>query len=251
VQAYGQGFARVYNAKWSYFAKKVAPVILDFYAATPVGQENKLVLDVCCGTGHLAVHFLENGYRVVGIDLSEPMLDYARENARPYVESGRAKFIQANASAFTLDERFGLVVSTFDSMNHLEDEQTLKRCLECVYAVNDAYFVFDVNTRRGLRRWNGIQVDDNNEEAFIVTRGIYDGESDRAWTKFTGFVRLPGGLYERFDQTAFNTVFSVEKLVKMLLEVGWKNVYPAQFKDLETPCSEPEKEEMVFLVASK
>lgn len=251
MQAYGQGFARVYNAKWSYFAKKVAPVVLDFYAATPIGQENKNVLDLCCGTGHLAVHFLESGYHVVGIDLSEPMLNYARENAHQFVQSGQAKFIQANASDFALDEHFGLVVSTFDSMNHLEDGQTLRKCLECVYAVNDGYFVFDVNTRRGLRRWNGIQVDDNNEEAFIISRGIYDGESDRAWMKFTGFGRVPGGLYERFDQTAFNTVFAVEKLIEMLREIGWKDVYSAQFQDLQTPFNEPEKEEMVFLVARK
>jgi SAM-dependent methyltransferase len=251
VQAYEQGFARVYNAKWSYFAKKVAPVILDFYAATPIGQKNKYVLDVCCGTGHLAVHFLENGYRVVGIDLSESMLNCARENARPYIDSGQAKFIQANASDFTLDERFGLVVSTFDSLNHLEEEQTLRKCLECVHAVSDGYFIFDVNTRKGLRRWNGIQVDDNNEEAFIITRGIYDEQSERAWTRITGFVRAANGLYERFDQTTFNTVFAVEKLIKLLGEVGWKNVYSAQFNDLETPSREPEKEEMVFLIASK
>lgn len=251
MQAYSKSFAKVYNIRWSGFAKQVAPLILDFYAATPIGQENKTVLDLCCGTGHLAVHFLEKGYRVVGLDLSEHMLHYAQENARQHVESGQAAFIQGDASNFTLDERFGLVVSTYDSLNHLENEQALRRCFQCVYAVSDGYFILDLNTRRGLRRWNTIQVDDSADDALIIIRGIYDGQSDKAWTKISGFLRLPDGLYERFDETAFNTVFEMEKVKGALLDVGWKNAYFARIQDLKTPLDEPENEGRVFIVASK
>ena len=80
MQAYGRVFARVYNMKWGGFANRVAPLILDFYQNTTIGQENKSVLDLCCGTGQLAVHFLDRGYRVTGIDSSENMLYYARES---------------------------------------------------------------------------------------------------------------------------------------------------------------------------
>lgn len=180
MQAYSQGFARVYNTRWAGFARQVAPLILDFYAATASGQENKDILDLCCGTGQLAVHFLEKGYRVVGLDLSEHMLHHARENARAYIESGQARFIQGDASDFTLDESFGLIVATFDSLNHLENEEALRRCFQCAEAaaVGEGYFIFDLNTRSGLRRWNSIQVDESSEDALIITRGIYDGVSD-------------------------------------------------------------------------
>jgi SAM-dependent methyltransferase len=251
MQAYSKDFANVYNLRWSGFARQVAPLILDFYAATPIGLENKIVLDLCCGTGHLAVHFLEKGYRVIGLDLSDHMLHYARENARPYIESSRAAFIQGDAGNFTLDERFGLVVSTFDSLNHLENEQVLRRCFQCVYAVSNGYFIFDLNTRRGLRRWNSIQVDDSDDEALIINRGIYDGQSNKAWTKISGFLRLPDGFYERFDETAFNTVFEMAKVKEALLDVGWKNVYFARIQDLKMPLDEPEKEGRVFIVTSK
>ncbi|MEJ5240389.1 MAG: class I SAM-dependent methyltransferase [Anaerolineales bacterium] len=251
MQSYSKGFAKLYNLRWSGFARQIAPFILDFYATTPMGQENRTVLDLCCGAGHLAVHFLERGYRVVGLDLSEHMLYYARENARPYVETGQAAFIQGDASNFTLDERFGLVVSTFDALNHLENEQSLRRCFQCVYAVCDGYFIFDLNTRYGLRRWNSIQIDDSNDEALIINRGIYDGQSDKAWTKITAFLQLPNGLYERCDETVFNTVFELAKVRDALLEVGWKDVYFARVQDLRTPLDEPEKEGRVFIVASK
>jgi SAM-dependent methyltransferase len=224
-------------------------LIHDFYAATPASQENRSILDLCCGTGQLAVHFLEKGYRVVGIDLSEHMLAYARENARPYVESGQAKFVQADASDFVLDERFGLVVSTFDALNHLEDEQALRSCFQSVRAVCDGYFIFDLNTRLGLKRWNNIQVDDSSEDSLVITRGIYDGQSSRAWTKITGFFRGPDGYYQRFEEIAFNSMFEMVQVEKALQETGWQETYFARVGDLKTPLSEPEKEGRVFIVA--
>lgn len=250
MQAYSQGFARIYNMKWFGFARQVAPLILDFYAATPIGRKNRTALDLCCGTGNLAAHFLEKGYRVVGVDLSEHMLHHARENTRQYVESGQAKFIQADASDFKLDERFGLVVSTYDSLNHLEDERALRNCFRCVSNVNVGYFIFDLNTRNGLRRWNNIQVDDG-DDALVITHGIYDGQGDKAWTRITGFARASGGLYERFDETAFNTVFELELVKNALFEAGWQSVHFARVQDLKTPLTDPEKEGRVFVVASK
>ena len=93
MQAYGAGFARVYNLRWSGFARQVAPLILEYFEVSPFAAANKRVLDLCCGTGQLALYFLEKGYRVVGIDLSEHMLRYARENTLAYIVSGQAKFI--------------------------------------------------------------------------------------------------------------------------------------------------------------
>lgn len=250
MQAYGRAFAHVYDAKWGGFARQVAPILLDFYAATDIGQKSKLVLDLCCGTGHLALYFLERGYTVVGIDLSEHMLRIAEQKMRTYIHSGQARFVQCDASDFTLNDRFGLVVSTYDSINHLENEESLRRCFRCVRAVSEGFFIFDLNTRNGLRRWNSIQVDESSEDALIINRGIYDEHSDKAWIRISGFFRMPNGLYERFEETVYNTVFAMERVRQMLLDVGWQNVYFARIQDLKSPLAEPEKEIRVFAVAS-
>jgi len=249
MQAYGPGFAQVYNARWANFARQVAPLILDFLEKSVSGHEEKPVLDLCCGAGHLARHFLERGYRVTGIDLSEHMLHFARENAGIYLESGQGRFLLADASDFTLDERFGLVVATYDSLNHLDNEQALKSCFRCVHAVSDGYFIFDLNTRRGLNRWNGIHVDDSDDDTVIITRGFFDGAGDKAWMKINGFVNHSNGLYERFDETVFNTVFELERVKELLHEAGWRNVYFAGQRDLSEPLPEPEREGRVFIVA--
>ncbi|SYZ72971.1 Methyltransferase type 11 [Candidatus Zixiibacteriota bacterium] len=251
MQAYGQGFAKVYNLKWAGFAKQVAPAILNYYESTPIGKANKKALDLCCGAGHLAVYLLEKGYRVVGIDLSEHMLHYARENTRQYLESGRAEFVKGDAADFKLKERFGLVYSTYDSLNHLENEEALKKCFKCVYDVCDGYFIFDLNTQKGLKNWNMIHVNDSADDLVIITRSFYDGQGPKAWTKISGFIRQEGGLYERFEENVFNTVFKLERVKEALFEVGWKNVYFASMRDLSARILEPEEELRVFVVAGK
>lgn len=253
MQAYGPTFARVYNTWWADFAGNVAPRILAFYETAPIHQTNRSVLDVCCGTGQLALYFLERGYRVTGIDLSEHMLCYARENVGHYLETGQAEFIQGDAADFSLGGQFGLVVSTFDAINHLEDGQALEKCFRCVFAVlaSDGLFIFDLNTRAGLMRWNNISVNDG-EEAMIVTRGIYDGQSDRAFTRITGFIRVSdNNLYERFEETAFNTVFDMQMVRNALLDIGWRDVHFAGAQDLATLVDEPERKTRIFIVARK
>ena len=52
-----------------------------------------------------------------------------------------------------------------DAFNHLPGAPALKNCFRCVQAVLDreGYFIFDLNTRMGLARWNSISVEDTAE----------------------------------------------------------------------------------------
>jgi SAM-dependent methyltransferase len=252
MQAYGKLFARVYNRLWQDYANRIAPLICELYESTPVAKSHKTLLDVCCGTGQLSAYFLEKGYHVVGLDLSEGMLQYARENVLPYVVAKQARFIQVDAACFRMDETFGLVVSTYDSMNHLPDLDALQGCFRSTFNVleDGGYFIFDLNTSAGLKRWNSINVNPG-DEIFLLNRGIYDGSAVKACTMITGFVRTEDGLYERFDETVYNTVFKMDEVMVRLLEVGFRSAYFSKGLDLASPIDDPEKEGKVFLVAQK
>ncbi len=235
------------------FAKDVAPRIRAFYEGTPIGHTHNSVLDVCCGAGQLARNFLDHGYQVTGIDLSEEMLQYARENTAPYLQTGQVTLIRADATGFTLDAPVGLAVSTYDALNHLEDLNAVRRCFARVREalVAGGLFIFDLNTRLGLmRRWNKIEVEDR-EDAVVVVRGIYDGQAARAAIKISGFARTAEGLYERFDEMVFNTVFPMQQVKDALLEDGWQRVHCARIEDLAVPLDEPEREGQVFFIACK
>jgi SAM-dependent methyltransferase len=281
MQAYNSAFARIYDARWTDHARYVAPLLREYYESTGIGAENRPLLDVCCGTGQLAVHFLEHGYTVTGLDLSEHMLHYARKNAAQYVANGQAHFVQGDAADFTLDDRYGLVLSTFDALNHLPDKAALRACFECVHRVlaPGGMFIFDLNTRAGLRaKWNGIRVQDT-DELFLMDTGAYDEDGNKAWIKITGFVRVledtrasegtrvsddasaednahdreeafgKGGLYKRFTQMAYNTIFEMAGVRSALLESGYSHVHFARLEALGTPVDDPEAEGRAYIVA--
>ncbi len=252
MQGYGPSFARVYNMRWTAFAAQLAPRLRAYYESTPAGQLNYRLLDLCCGTGQLALHFLDRGYQVTGLDLSESMLEYARANAAPYIVAGQARFIQGDAAHFELDERFGLVVSTFDALNHLPDMDALIGCFHSVYPVLEegGSFIFDLNTLYGLRRWTGMSVSDT-PEMMLVTRSLFDEETRKGYTRISGFLPAQDGLYERFEETAYNTAFDLELVRQALLETGFRSVRFTRSEDFTAPVVYPEAESRIYIVAEK
>jgi SAM-dependent methyltransferase len=79
------------------------------------------------------------------------MLEYAREKNAPYIVAGQARFIQGDAANFELDQQFGLVVSTFDALNHLPDFQRPEELFPVGLpgVAEGGQFIFDLNTRKG------------------------------------------------------------------------------------------------------
>ncbi len=252
MQAYGPAFARAYQLRWGGFAHQVTPRLIDFYLGTEAGAaaQPKPVLDLCCGTGLATLAFGEAGFEVTGLDLSAHMLAYARENTAHL--GARAQFIQADAANYALAGQFGLAVSLYDALNHLPDLAALRSCF-CSTAAAVApggVFIFDLNTRLGLRRWNVTSVDDS-PEALVITHSSFDGSGQRAVLNVTGFLRQADGHFERFDEAVYNTVFDIQSVVWMLLGEGWASAHAARLADLHTPLSEPEQESRVFIVARR
>jgi len=92
---------------------RVAGALLD---AASVGAGDR-VLDVATGTGAVAAAAVARGASVVGVDISEEMLEVARER----VPSGR--FLSADAEELGLDdEPFDAAVAGF-LINHLPDPE--------------------------------------------------------------------------------------------------------------------------------
>ncbi len=251
-QAYGEAFAAAYDRQFTFFATHFAPRLRAFFDETEAMQGRpKTLLDVACGTGQLATEFLANGYRVIGIDLSPHMIELASKNNAEALEAGSATFEVADAASFQIDDSVSFALSTFDALNHLPDVAALAGCFASVYESLDSpgIFVFDLNTAKGLERWNGITVHDA-EEHLIVNRGIYAPGADRAYTSITGFLQNPDGSYNRFKEFAYNTVFSVDEVKQQLSEAGF-TAYAADGKDLTTPVDDAESLGRAFFVCAK
>jgi SAM-dependent methyltransferase len=105
------------------------------------------VLDVCCGTGLLAQELTTRGYRVVGVDASEAMLDIARERLGPEVGLSRMTLPD-----LTVEGVFDAAVCTFDGLNYLTlEELRLTMAEVALHLRPGGWLVFDLHTDRMMQ----------------------------------------------------------------------------------------------------
>jgi SAM-dependent methyltransferase len=250
MQEYGKVFAEVYSKRWNQFSAFMGPRIKAYYEKTTKQANDKWILDLCCGTGQLCNYFLQHEYSAVGVDRSEYMLQHAKELNAPYVESGKAEFIQADVTVYSATRKYELIVSLYDSLNHLNSMQQLERCF--VQARNalslGGQFIFDLNTAEGLKRWVGIDIQED-EEVTLIRRGIYEIGMEKAFTQITGFIRREDNLFERFSEVFYNSVFDLQEVREALESSGFHSINIVSAADLEKPLENPETEGRVIFIA--
>jgi SAM-dependent methyltransferase len=131
------------------------------------------IFDLCCGTGQLSQELITRGYQIVGLDGSEKMLHYARQNAP------NAQFILGDARSFQLAaSTFDAVICTDSALNHIMSLEELKSVFSNVYSVlqENGLFLFDLGLER---RYSNIAIADGEMQenyAWVVSE-TYDPEA--------------------------------------------------------------------------
>jgi len=202
-------FAATYNRHWGdEFAPRVFPILEQLVLRElPAGAR---ILDLCCGTGQFAGTLTGLGYRVTGVDGSMEMLRFARENAPG------AEFVHADARSFRLPEKYAVVISVFDSLNHILTIEELTKVFVNVHAALEpgGVFFFDLNMAAGyFLTWNdnyGIVEDD----LVCVVRTDWDVENRTARFDTTIF-NTPDG-WQRVDLTIHQKCYDPEEIVTAL-----------------------------------
>lgn len=80
-----------------------------------------LVADISCGPGRHAAAFAKRGARIIGLDLSRPMLRAARDTLTEY--QARTGLVRGDVRHLPLTGGFNLVVSLFTSFGYFESEE--------------------------------------------------------------------------------------------------------------------------------
>ena len=106
----------------------------------PVGT----VLDLGCGTGAHAVRLAQRGFEVVGVDLSDGMLEAARRRAEQS-GSNTVSFVRGDIRSIRLDRQFDAVICMFAVLGYQTTDEDA-RLIETVrtHLAPGGSFVFDV-----------------------------------------------------------------------------------------------------------
>lgn len=97
------------------------------------------VLELGCGTGNLAQRFCDAGYEYWGIDLSESMVELARQRVP------KASIHAADMCSFELGRTFDMICITGRSISYLLQNQSIEQCFASVvrHLSPQGQFVFD------------------------------------------------------------------------------------------------------------
>lgn len=79
------------------------------------------ILELGCGTGRLLIPIASSGFKITGMDLSEPMLARCREKlVAQFGDAGNnAELVTGDIRNFNIEEKFSLITVPFRAFLHL------------------------------------------------------------------------------------------------------------------------------------
>ena len=123
------------NAKFYdyYEAQEICKKDMEFYLQMASMYENP-ILELCCGTGRIALELARNGHEIHGIDLSQQMLRIFEDklSREPLKVRELIKVFQMDMKNFELPYKYGLIIIPANSFMFLVEEEDALHCLECM-----------------------------------------------------------------------------------------------------------------------
>jgi len=170
------------------------------------------VVELCVGTGRIAIPIAAAGIQVIGIDTSQGMLDVAAEQAEAAGVSTLVDLRFGDMRDPPVDGTYPLVICPFRSMLHMESDEDRRAVLRAIRTLlgNDGRFVFDVFTpsAEDIAETNGTWLE---REPGIFERADWDEEGRRL------ILRVRGDGRESEMSLAW---LSVREWVELLMDEG-------------------------------
>jgi len=238
-------FAWLYNREWRAFGENIFPGLKAIAGDKLPDGAN--ILDLCCGTGQLAKVLIEKGYRVTGIDGSDEMLRYAKENAP------EAKFLLRDARAFQLPPEYHAVFSTFDALNHIMTIEELEKVFTNVFRclAHSGIFIFDLTMQKHFETYQkGFKEIKETPDYFYTMRINYDPEKRISQWICTIF-QPESKLWKRSEIVLYQTWFPLEEIKSSLGKAGFTGARAYSFnpqRELEEATKDSTR---VFFLAEK
>ena len=85
----------------------------------PKAKSGPRAMDLCCGMGRISAELARRGFSVTGVDLSEAMLEAAREDAA--YECLDIEYVHSDARAFRRPNFFDTAINLYISFGYFED----------------------------------------------------------------------------------------------------------------------------------
>lgn len=186
------------------------------------GITDGLVLELGCGTGSMTELLAGQGYDMIGIDLSEEMLNLAIAKRE---QSGHdILYLNQDMREFELYGTVRAVVSVCDSINYLLREKDIVACFRLVnnYLDPGGIFLFDFNTKYKYETIGDATIAENREDCSFIWENDYDKKRCINAYDLTIFVRNEEvsehgqELFLRFSEEHYQRGYTLDEMMQFL-----------------------------------
>jgi SAM-dependent methyltransferase len=169
--------------------------------------EAKTLLEVACGTGAV-LEILAKSYDVAGLDVSPRMLSIARKRLP------KVRFFRQDMVSFELGKKFDVIISVFDSVNHLlrlaDWGRFFRQAAE--HLDEKGILLFDINTVEKLQRRMRTPPQVTAFGANWLIMGVTGGRGGIANWTVKVFEHRGRGSYRVFEEVIREISFPVKRV---------------------------------------
>ncbi len=192
------------------------------------GIKDGLVCELGCGTGAMTGRLRDRGYDLIGIDISEDMLNVAKSHEK----DDSILYLLQDMREFELYGTVKAIVSVCDSVNYIVKPEELKTVFELCnnYLDPKGILLFDFNTVYKYAEVIGDRtIAEADDDASFIWENFYDEETSINQYDITFFTKENSGLYRRFDETHVQRGYTLDEMIKLIEAAGlvFLNAYDA------------------------
>lgn len=182
------------------------------------GIEEGKVMDMPCGVGRHSLEFVDRGFEVKGIDISQSFIEEANQKA----ENREIEFVQGDMREFSEEGEFDLAVNLFTSFGYFEDEKENMKVLENFHrSLKEGGMLVIETLGKEVLALNGVSGNhwtDKDGRYFLMKHEV---TQNWRWHDMTWIMFSEGEIKEN---TVKHRLYSADELAEMVGKAGFSNV---------------------------
>lgn len=208
------------------------------------GITDGLVCDLGCGTGEMTRRLKNKGFDMIGIDLSDAMLNVAKEKET----DDSILYLMQDMREFELYGTVKAIVSVCDCMNYITEPEELIQVFSLCnnYLDPKGFLIFDFNTVHKYKKIGDSTIAETRDDSAFVWNNFYDKATKLNQYDVTFFSKKSDGNYERFDETHLQRGYTLSEIKSCIEAAGMKFL---EAVDADTHKKPSPFSERIFVVA--
>ena len=206
-----------------YYDKYVRNFSEDLIFYLSRADKNEKIIEIGCGTGRILEYFLDNGYSITGVDISNEMIEKSRKKLSAYLKTGNLRILKHDFCVNTISEKFTLCLITFYTFNYILDNplQFLKNIYNILHIkgeiIIDCFYPHTLNQPTINNKWI--------EKEFMA-----DGKLIRIKDRrnYSDNIELRTQVFKENEKTVTidtqRRYYSPDELKELLILAGFKNI---------------------------